>query len=62
MMIPLSSTPVNRVSRNHTTPLNKTTFGQVRRVRRARRAPPVVDNDSSDDSTPGGASLRDTET
>ncbi|KAI0506523.1 hypothetical protein F5B22DRAFT_623373 [Xylaria bambusicola] len=47
--------------RNHTTPLRKTTLGQVRRSRRARPAPPVID-DSSDDSTPGGASLRDTET
>ncbi|KAK5625276.1 hypothetical protein RRF57_000992 [Xylaria bambusicola] len=47
--------------RTHPTPLSKTTLGQVRRSRRTRPAPPVID-DSSDDSTPGGASLRDTET
>ncbi len=61
MMIPLSSTTINRVSRNHTASMGKTTFGQVRRSRRARQGPPPVDNDSSDDSTPGGVSLRDPE-
>lgn len=45
--------------RNHTTPLGKT-LGQVRRSRRARRPPQPIDNDSSDDSSPGGAPLRGT--
>ncbi|KAI1743876.1 hypothetical protein F4680DRAFT_444572 [Xylaria scruposa] len=43
--------------RNHTTPLVKTTFGQVRRSRRVRPPPQPIDNDSSDDSSPGGAPL-----
>ncbi|KAJ8133357.1 hypothetical protein O1611_g266 [Lasiodiplodia mahajangana] len=46
--------------RNHTTPLNKTTFGQVRRSRRVRQPVQPMDNDSSDDSAPGGAPLRNT--
>ncbi|KAI1427633.1 hypothetical protein F5Y12DRAFT_143082 [Xylaria sp. FL1777] len=47
--------------RNHTAPLGRTTYGQARRSRRARPRPLPIDNDSSDDSTPGGVSLRDME-
>ncbi|GAP85133.2 putative protein-tyrosine phosphatase [Rosellinia necatrix] len=47
--------------RTQTTSRGKTTFGQVRRSRRVRQPPQPVDNDSSDDSAPGGAPLRSTE-